>query len=88
MKTPWDYEPTPLTDANAKELINYGTRWKHDPYGSEVDADVCRELERRMRHAERLLASHDAAMDYGPDGISNWMSSVQEHLTAAAKEDQ
>lgn len=48
MTKPWDNEPTFNTDKNA-------TKWGNYRKGEFIDADITRDLERRLCYAERLL---------------------------------
>ena len=50
MSKPWDNEPTPLTDAASQLWTTTG-----DEYNDAVKSADVRNIERRMRAAERLL---------------------------------
>ena len=78
MKTPWDNEPTPLTDARTPIRAGSPTDF--------VSARFARELERRMRHAERLLEESPMYIQFGT--FKEFDAKVRAHLTAAAKENQ
>jgi hypothetical protein len=78
---PWDNEPTPLADESAVE--EYSPRLK-----LYVDLQTARNLERRMRAAEKLIRKtindtyplvpeHDILLD-----------EIKAHLEAARKEDE
>ena len=56
VKYPWDDEPTPLTDAEVKRRddLNFPP---DQSYSSDPDADFARDLERRLRHALKLVNS-------------------------------
>lgn len=66
-KKPWDQEPTPLCDEAAYDVGDYGRKMCVD--GDYVDSDFARRMERRLRHAARLLGTIriDCMLD-GPDG--------------------
>jgi hypothetical protein len=68
---PWDNEPTPLTDANARSDTDYHCSIKYHADGEDIDAGICSEIERRMRHAEQLLDEVLATMN-NSTGVAGW----------------
>lgn len=83
MSKPWDVEDTPLSDQRAKLFADYAT-------GRRVTHDLAR-LERRLRHAERLLRAVGCAEfggTYCDDvGGHNWFDLRNDYLAAAREED-
>jgi hypothetical protein len=78
MKKPWDNEPTPLTDAEVRKIgdspfMNWSEMQRH-----------ARKLERRLRHAERLLEGGLMNIQFGT--FPEFDAKVRAHLTAAKEE--
>ena len=77
-KPAWDDEPTPQTDAQALDRMYFSdqgslltaTTSEKSEYGDYVPVELARDLERRLRHAGRLLGTIriDCMLD-GVDGI-------------------
>jgi hypothetical protein len=78
MKKPWDNEPTPMTDAKVRTIgdspfLNWSEMQRH-----------ARELERRMRHAERLLDDALLTYQHGMTTLQDVTAdNIMAHLTAA-----
>lgn len=73
----WDKEQAPITE-----------HLRHSDDGFFVKMLQFRDMEKRMRHAERLLREHDKALDDGQDGIISWMNKVDKHLEHAQEADK
>ena len=73
---PWAGDPTPLTDA----------LWSDEDTDGEAYVTFARNLERRMRAAERLLDDERQWSESSHDFV-DWSHDVQAHLEAARKED-
>lgn len=97
MNKPWDNEPTPMTDAECRDgeyPLDMGGKatlgsldYTRSPkYGEVVPAEKSRNLERRMRAAERLLDDERQWSESSYD-FANWSHDVHAHLEAARKED-
>jgi len=87
VKRPWDSEPTPRTDEASAEWLYAG--------GDEIEIvtrDFARNLERRLRAAERALFRILAIREEGTlccDDAGIEMGNIAEaHLAAAREEDQ
>jgi hypothetical protein len=109
MSRPWDNEPTPLTDAARLHLecedsccAVYTYSQHNEEYsGDIVRADKMADLERRLRHAERLLEGIMQLMD-GSQGLDGWHRNgdiatwdefedrqmIEQYLAAAKEADQ
>jgi hypothetical protein len=96
MSKPWINEPSPVTDDNFDHVANWHSEWacrRIDKKDEElVPARVCRDLERRFRHAERLLGKLVEAIDAAncpPIGPLGWIAieDANAHLAAAKESD-
>ena len=84
MSKPWDNEPTPL--ANEFEVEEYSPRIRR-----YIDADIARNLERRMRAAERLLDETIVGCEAGRCSDFDWIkwcNKAKAHSDAAWKEEK
>jgi hypothetical protein len=95
MSKPWINEPSPITDDNFDHVANWHSEWacrRIDKKDEElVPARVCRDLERRFRHAERLLAAIETDQ-YGGIyvthyGFEKWRERLLAHIEAAGRLD-
>ena len=77
MSKPWDNEETPLTDAASQLWTTTG-----DEYNDAVKSADVRNIERRMRAAERLLRETSKYVMHVP----LWRDAIN-HLDAAVNED-
>ena len=84
---PWADEPTPQTDAESDHVVNWHSAYAcdrlHDDDVLQVPTIFARNLERRMRHARRLL--EDSLWNL--DGDVELKRKIKAHLEAAKKED-
>jgi hypothetical protein len=80
MKKPWDNEPTPLTDAENTVVISTNGQVRV----LSALKEHASELERRMRHAERLLEGGLMNIQFGT--FPEFDAKVRAHLTAANEE--
>lgn len=78
MKKPWDNEPTPLTDAERTVVVSENGQIRV----LFALRDHARELEQRMRAAEKLLALVQPEL-----GGTTLPQMIRKHLKAARKED-
>ena len=79
----WAGEPTPQTD---KEEIDNGGSVEIGPYSSMlyVDPDFARDLERRLRHALKLvgkLRADSECGDFDEDDLEQRLTRIEETLT-------
>lgn len=81
MSKPWDKELTTLTD----RIYASNDYW--DDYIIRQWAKSHANLERRLRHAERLIQRHLEAMDT-LSGIATTLDDLYNHLEAAKKENE
>lgn len=86
--TPWADEPTPLTDAESDHVVNWHSAYAcdrlHDDDVLQVPTMFARNLERRMRAAERLL--EDERREAVGMQFDLWCQEADAHLEAARKE--
>lgn len=73
MTKPWDNEPTPFSDRLVDEHGDFF-----------ISQTTVENLERRLRHAEKLLRE---CLEAGQDIFCSTQKSIWKHLEAANKED-
>ena len=82
-KKDWTDEPTPLTNKAAYDVGDYGRESRED--GDHVESDFARDLERRLRHAWKLVNSlwidviHEGA-DISPCATEQRLADIEEVL--------
>ncbi len=82
-KPPWDNEPTPWVDEAAWDQLQDGGC---APSVNVITSDDARDLERRMRHAERLLEEWPGRFPT-QNQWTIWLIERKHHLQAAKEQD-
>ena len=96
-KKPWDDEPTPLTDGDALDRMYFSdqgslltaTTSEKSEYGDYVPVELARKLERKLRHALKLVNSlridvmhvDGKREQLDPELVEQRLSAVEEVLT-------
>ena len=82
-ENPWSGEPTPLCD---KEVLRKGVAVETFPYSTDLflDPDFARDLERRLRHALKLvgkLRADSKCGDFDMDDLEQRLTRIEKTLT-------